>query len=207
MKQIYWYDHLLACRYTTSAKLLDLENLTDTRGYAASDLFELGPLEDCWAYRLIDAKNDAEVLKFENIVWPAIELTRIAPSWSGIWYSSSIPKNASFFKVGPGESETITFKECFFLFAASIEPESGASFKSTETLKIHAVQHNDHGFQVLVPLTDKAEILKAETVGLNLKIGEGQKLTFKVIGSHSMEFIVVTLGDIDRRNLANEQAH
>ncbi|KAJ4486736.1 hypothetical protein C8J55DRAFT_558770 [Lentinula edodes] len=88
-----------------------------------------------------------------------------------------------FLKLRPGESETISFKECFFLFAASIEPGPGAFFDSTAALKIHAVQHNDKGFQVLVPLTVSS---KMETIGLNLKVGEGQKLTFKVIGTHAV---------------------
>ncbi|KAJ3879760.1 acetyl-CoA synthetase-like protein [Lentinula edodes] len=119
---------------------LAVENLTDTRGYATSDLFEPHPtipnlwkivgriddviihsngektvpepiesivsasplingavmfgrqrdqpgiiLEPLPGYR-IDAKNDAEVSKFRNLVWPAIEeANKIAPSFSRIF--------------------------------------------------------------------------------------------------------------------------
>ncbi|KAJ4477692.1 hypothetical protein C8J55DRAFT_561286 [Lentinula edodes] len=92
-----------------------------------------------------------------------------------------------FLKLRPGESETISFKECFFLFAASIEPGPAAFFDSTAILKIHAVQHNDKGFQVLVPLTVcRFRPEETETIRLNLKVGEGQKLTFKVTGTHAV---------------------
>lgn len=57
-----------------------------------------------------------------------------------------------FLQVRPGEPKTMVFKTPLSIAAASIEPESSATFEKT-TLNIDIVQNNMHGFQVLVPFT------------------------------------------------------
>ncbi|KAJ3903705.1 hypothetical protein F5879DRAFT_1002249 [Lentinula edodes] len=159
---------------------LAVENLTDTRGYATSDLFEphptisnlwkivgriddviihsngektvpepiesivsasplingavmfgrqrdqpgiiLEPLPGYW----IDAKNDAEVSKFRNLVWPAIEeANKIAPSFSRIFKEMILIVNPEkpLPRVGKG---TVAKKAALALYETEINELYGA---------------------------------------------------------------------------------
>ncbi|KIK56772.1 hypothetical protein GYMLUDRAFT_61814 [Collybiopsis luxurians FD-317 M1] len=88
-----------------------------------------------------------------------------------------------FIKLAAGQSFSFVLPKLLCISTTSIEPDDLNCTPTTLTLS--SLQHNELGFQVLMPLkVCTFRSLEAETFALDLRIGKGQKITAKASGPH-----------------------